>query len=202
MRVSFRWSKRGAGDEAAALADRVGRARVPPGTKAGTISVRVTDRAGRRSRVIRLVVLPVPGAASARPAGAAPGAVRAATACGSGSCRRASGGDVNADRRAGAGGRHRDGLREELGRRRRRVGAVQPGAGRRRCTRRACACARGSSSTAPTRRRGGAGRERRGGGRRLPRHRRREPLRGPLRAGAAVRRRPAGRDRARPIRSA
>jgi hypothetical protein len=33
--------------------------RVPAGTKAGTVSVRVTDRAGRRSRVIRLVVLPV-----------------------------------------------------------------------------------------------------------------------------------------------
>ena len=52
MRVSFRWSK-------GALATKLRRsptgwvARVPPGTKAGTISVRVTDRAGRRSRVIR-----------------------------------------------------------------------------------------------------------------------------------------------------
>jgi hypothetical protein len=59
MRVSFRWSK-------GALATKLRRsatgwvARVPPGTKAGTISVRVTDRAGRRSRVIRLIVLPVP----------------------------------------------------------------------------------------------------------------------------------------------
>src|SRR3954452_10928216 len=59
MRVSFRWSK-------GALATKLRRsrtgwvARVPPGTKAGTISVRVTDRAGRHSHVIRLVVLPVP----------------------------------------------------------------------------------------------------------------------------------------------
>jgi len=57
--VSFRWSR-------GALATKLRRsptgwvARVPPGTKAGTISVRVTDRAGRRSRVIRLIVLPVP----------------------------------------------------------------------------------------------------------------------------------------------
>jgi Putative peptidoglycan binding domain len=59
MRVSFRWSK-------GALATKLRRSptgwvvRVPPGTKAGTISVRVTDRAGRRSNVIRLRVLPVP----------------------------------------------------------------------------------------------------------------------------------------------
>jgi peptidoglycan hydrolase-like protein with peptidoglycan-binding domain len=59
MRVSFRWSR-------GALATKLRRSsagwvvRVPAGTKAGTISVRVTDRAGRRSRVIRLVVLPAP----------------------------------------------------------------------------------------------------------------------------------------------
>ena len=59
MRVSFRWSR-------GALATRLRRSgagwvvRVPAGTKAGTISVRVSDRAGRRSRAIRLVVLPVP----------------------------------------------------------------------------------------------------------------------------------------------
>src|ERR687886_2436626 len=59
MRVSFRWSR-------GALATKLRRsapgwvARVPAGTKPGTISVRVSDRAGRRSRVIRLVVLPVP----------------------------------------------------------------------------------------------------------------------------------------------
>jgi peptidoglycan hydrolase-like protein with peptidoglycan-binding domain len=58
MRVSFRWSR-------GALATRLRRTgagwvvRVPAGTKAGTVSVRVTDRAGRRSRAIRLVVLPV-----------------------------------------------------------------------------------------------------------------------------------------------
>jgi hypothetical protein len=59
MRVSFRWSR-------GALATKLRRTkagwvvRVPVGVKAGTISVRVTDRAGRRSRVIRLVVLPQP----------------------------------------------------------------------------------------------------------------------------------------------
>src|SRR4051812_38149165 len=59
MRVSFRWSR-------GALATKLRRSgagwvvRVPAGTKAGTISVRVSDPAGRRSRAIRLVVLPVP----------------------------------------------------------------------------------------------------------------------------------------------
>src|SRR5262249_48746603 len=58
MRVSFRWSR-------GALATKLHHSstgwvvRVPAGTKPGTISVRVTDRAGRPSRVIRLVVLPV-----------------------------------------------------------------------------------------------------------------------------------------------
>src|SRR5919206_4255949 len=59
MRVSFRWSR-------GALATKLRHTktgwvvRVPVGVKPGTISVRVTDRAGRRSRVIRLVVLPQP----------------------------------------------------------------------------------------------------------------------------------------------
>src|SRR3954447_195966 len=59
MRVSFRWSR-------GALATKLRGAsagwvvRVPVGTKPGVISVRVTDRAGRHSRVIRLLVLPVP----------------------------------------------------------------------------------------------------------------------------------------------
>src|SRR3954447_24825062 len=59
MRVSFRWSR-------GALATKLHRSkagwvvRVPVGVKPGTISVRVTDKAGRRSRVIRLVVLPQP----------------------------------------------------------------------------------------------------------------------------------------------
>jgi len=59
LRVSFRWSR-------GALATKLRRSsagwivRVPAGTKPGTISVRVTDRAGRHSRVIRLVVLPAP----------------------------------------------------------------------------------------------------------------------------------------------
>src|ERR1700754_143945 len=59
VRVSFRWSR-------GALATKLHRSsagwvvRVPAGTKPGTISVRVSDKAGRRTRVIRLVVLPVP----------------------------------------------------------------------------------------------------------------------------------------------
>ena len=93
MRVSFRWSK-------GALATKLRRsptgwvARVPPGTKAGTISVRVTDRAGRRSRVIRLVVLPVPLARRA------PGGPLPAPFAGNGmwiwELPKSEGGDVNA----------------------------------------------------------------------------------------------------------
>jgi hypothetical protein len=93
MRVSFRWSK-------GALATKLKRSRtgwvvrVPPGTKAGTISVRVTDRAGRHSRVIRLVVLPVPVARRA------PGGVLPAPFAGNGmwiwQLPKTEGGDVNA----------------------------------------------------------------------------------------------------------
>ena len=93
MRVSFRWSK-------GALATKLRRsptgwvARVPPGTKAGTISVRVTDRAGRRSRAIRLVVLPVPLARRA------PGGPLPAPFAGNGmwiwELPKSEGGDVNA----------------------------------------------------------------------------------------------------------
>src|SRR4051812_49190751 len=93
MRVSFRWSK-------GTLATKLRRsptgwvARVPPGTKAGTISVRVTDRAGRRSRAIRLVVLPVPRARTA------PGGVLPAPFAGNGmwiwELAKSEGGDVNA----------------------------------------------------------------------------------------------------------
>src|SRR3954451_7423129 len=75
MRVSFRWSR-------GALATKLRRSkagfvvRVPAGTKPGTISVRVTDRAGRRSRVIRLVVLPVPVVRVPSTAGSLPAAFR------------------------------------------------------------------------------------------------------------------------------
>src|SRR3954454_3442547 len=68
LRVSFRWSR-------GALATKLRRAnagwvvRVPVGTKPGGISVRVTDRAGRHSRVIRLLVLPVPVFRAPVPAG-------------------------------------------------------------------------------------------------------------------------------------
>jgi putative peptidoglycan binding protein len=93
MRVSFRWSK-------GALATKLRRspagwvARVPPGTKAGTISVRVTDRAGRRSRVIRLVVLPVPRARPA-PTGVLP-APFASNGMWIWGLPKSDGGDVNA----------------------------------------------------------------------------------------------------------
>src|SRR5919199_4988877 len=58
MRVSFRWSQ-------GALATKLRRTsvgfvvRVPAGTKPGTVTVRVTDRAGRHDQE-RLVVLPAP----------------------------------------------------------------------------------------------------------------------------------------------
>jgi hypothetical protein len=71
MRVSFRWSR-------GALATKLRRSspgwvvRVPAGTKPGVISVRVTDRAGRHSRVIRLLVLPVPVVRAPVPAGGGP----------------------------------------------------------------------------------------------------------------------------------
>src|SRR3954452_13826313 len=70
MRVSFRWAR-------GELATRLRRSsagvvvRVPGRTKAGTTSVRVSDRAGRHSRVIRLFVLPFPVPASPPPAGGA-----------------------------------------------------------------------------------------------------------------------------------
>jgi peptidoglycan hydrolase-like protein with peptidoglycan-binding domain len=71
MRVSFRWSR-------GALATKLRRSsagwvvRVPVGTKPGVISVRVSDRAGRHSRVIRLLVLPVPVVRAPIPAGGGP----------------------------------------------------------------------------------------------------------------------------------
>jgi Putative peptidoglycan binding domain len=73
MRVSFRWSK-------GALATRLKRsragfvARVPAGTKAGTISVRVSDRSGRHSRAKRLIVLPAPVVRPPRAFAGLPGA--------------------------------------------------------------------------------------------------------------------------------
>jgi hypothetical protein len=59
LRVSFRWSR-------GALATQLHRGaagwvvRVPAGVKPGTISVSVRDRAGRRSNVVRVKVLPEP----------------------------------------------------------------------------------------------------------------------------------------------
>src|SRR3954464_7873192 len=58
MRVSFRWSR-------GALATKLRHSsvgfvvRVPAGTKPGTVTVRVPDRAGRHSQT-RLIVLPAP----------------------------------------------------------------------------------------------------------------------------------------------
>ena len=148
MRVSFRWSK-------GALATKLRRsptgwvARVPPGTKAGTISVRVTDRAGRRSRVIRLVVLPVPASSAGRPA-ARSRRRSPATGCGSGSCRRARAGTSTPSRR----GRGRPASQPSSSRAR-TARTMRGRSSTRRwsrpCTRMASTCARGSSSTAPIR---------------------------------------------------
>ncbi|HEY4096579.1 MAG TPA: peptidoglycan-binding domain-containing protein [Baekduia sp.] len=75
QRVTFRWSR-------GALATQLHRgnagyvARVPPGTKPGTISVTVRDGAGRRSNVVRVKILaePKPVIAPARTGGPLPGA--------------------------------------------------------------------------------------------------------------------------------
>jgi hypothetical protein len=67
MRVSFRWPK---GALAAKLEHtRVGYVvRVPPGTKAGQVSVTVSDKAGRRSNVKHIRVAPVPKVGGNAPA--------------------------------------------------------------------------------------------------------------------------------------
>jgi peptidoglycan hydrolase-like protein with peptidoglycan-binding domain len=59
MRVSFRWSR---GALATKLDHtRVGYvARVPPGTRAGVVSVTVSDRAGRRSNAVKITVVAPP----------------------------------------------------------------------------------------------------------------------------------------------
>jgi Putative peptidoglycan binding domain len=73
MRVTFRWSK---GALAARLAkDRTGwTVRIPTGTTTGTVSIYLTDRAGRRSNQLRITVLAPPKTTAplARPDGSAP----------------------------------------------------------------------------------------------------------------------------------
>lgn len=67
MRVSFRWSR-------GALATKLDRtrvgyvARVPAGTRAGTVNVTVSDRAGRRSNAIRITVTAPPRIGGPAPA--------------------------------------------------------------------------------------------------------------------------------------
>jgi len=67
MRVAFRWSQ---GALATKLDHtRVGYvARVPPGTRSGTVSVTVRDRAGRRSNPKHVYVAPVPKVGGTAPA--------------------------------------------------------------------------------------------------------------------------------------
>lgn len=71
MRVSFRWTR-------GALATKLDRtrvgyvARVPAGTRAGTVNVTVSDRAGRRSNAIRITVTAPPRTGAPAPA---PGAL-------------------------------------------------------------------------------------------------------------------------------
>ena len=87
MRVSFRWSR-------GALATKLDRtrvgyvARVPAGTRAGSVSVTVSDRAGRRSNARRITVRRRRGSVVPRPRRARCLRCSRATACGSGSCRR------------------------------------------------------------------------------------------------------------------
>jgi len=67
MRVSFRWTR-------GALATKLDRtrvgyvARVPAGTRAGTVKVTVSDRAGRRSNAIRITVTAPPRVGGPAPA--------------------------------------------------------------------------------------------------------------------------------------
>ena len=75
MRVSFRWSRGALATKLRRTRRGLRRARAGR-DEAGTISVRVTDRAGRRSRVIRLVVLPVPVVRVPSTAGDLPAAFR------------------------------------------------------------------------------------------------------------------------------
>jgi peptidoglycan hydrolase-like protein with peptidoglycan-binding domain len=73
MRVSFRWPR-------GALATKLDRtrvgyvARVPPGTRAGSVSVTISDRAGRRSNARKITVIapPKPGGGTVLPPGVLP----------------------------------------------------------------------------------------------------------------------------------
>ena len=105
MRVSFRWSR-------GALATKLDRsrvgyvARVPAGTRAGSVSVTVSDRAGRRSNAIKITVTAPPRiVAPRRPRPARCRRSSAATACGSGSSRspRAATSPRSSNRARGAG---------------------------------------------------------------------------------------------------
>ena len=130
MRVSFRWSR-------GALATKLDRsrvgyvARVPAGTRAGSVSVTVSDRAGRRSNAIKITVTAPPQIAPA-PA-PAPGALPEIFR-GNGmwiwQLAQSEGGNLAAivNRARSAGITHR--VRQELGRRHQPVGAVLAGAGR------------------------------------------------------------------------
>ncbi len=150
MRVSFRWSR-------GALATKLRRSsagwvvRVPAGTKAGTISVRVTDRAGRRSRVIRLVVLPAPVVrAPATVGGPLPARVprqRHVDLAGAEEQRRRR--RSRSASQARAAGIATVFVKSSDGRSRRGRSSTRRSSPR--CAPRACTCARGSSSTATTR---------------------------------------------------
>ena len=195
MRVSFRWSR-------GALATKLRRSpagwvvRVPAGTKPGTISVRVTDRAGRRSRVIRLVVLPAPVVrAPARRRRPLPAVFR-----GDGmwiwQLPKSSGGDPPAiGLQARAAGietvfvKSSDGVTPWAQFSPALVAALHA-QGLRVC---AWQFVYGNDPAGEAAQGARARRARR----RLPRHRRRDALRGQVRPGAAVRRRAAGGDRPR-----
>ena len=191
MRVSFRWSR-------GALATKLDRtrvgyvARVPAGTRAGSVSVTVSDRAGRRSNARKITVEAPPRIGGPAPApGTLPEVFK-----GNGmwiwelSQRRRR--RRRRDRRPRPRRRGLDRLRQELRRRLEPLGPVQPGA------------RRGAEGQRPARLRvavrlrqrpAGRGQPRRRRDRRrrrLPGDRRRIRVQGQVRRRAAVHRRAAG----------
>ena len=191
MRVSFRWSR-------GALATKLDRtrvgyvARVPAGTRAGRVSVTLSDRAGRRSNARTITVDAPPRIGGPAPApGTLAGRVQGQRHVDLGALalrRRRRGGD----RRTRPRGRGHDRVRQELGRRREPLGAVQPRAGRRPARQRPARLRVAVRLRQRPAGRGQPGRRRDRRRRRLPRDRRRIAVQGQVRGGAAVHRRAAG----------
>ena len=173
MRVSFRWPR-------GALATKLDRtrvgyvARVPAGTRAGTVSVTVSDRAGRRSNARRITVTAPPRVNAPTPApGTLPGGVPGQRHVDLGA-EPLRGRRPGRDRRPRPLRRDLHGLRQELGRRDQPLGAVQPGARRRAARQRPARLRVAVRLRQRPARRGQPRRRRDRRRRRLPRGRRRE----------------------------